>query len=178
MSTLNEITTQLDSIKTDVVTCHTNLKSNLTAKGVTVETTDKMSNLINKVNDLNTFKNIIAGETTLLATLNIGQGADSANFTLMDTFKISFSVNGSVRIKNIIYTGTSTFLGYIRYRVLREGVEVFSTTLDTGKSQYDKALTIDIPILKGDVIYIDAKPQHGSYPVYVKSNKVYCDIIL
>ncbi|MGL5713413.1 MAG: hypothetical protein ACRCX2_10370 [Paraclostridium sp.] len=61
MSTLSNITTQLDSVKTDIASCHSKLKTNLSAKGVSVLPTDKLSDLINKIPSIATGKRWATG---------------------------------------------------------------------------------------------------------------------
>lgn len=52
MSTLKELVDETSSIKTDIVTCHSNLKEKLVEKGAEVSDSDKMLTLINKIDDL------------------------------------------------------------------------------------------------------------------------------
>lgn len=52
MSTLNEIATQVDSIKTDILNCDIRLSAILVEKGVNVLVGDKLGNKIEKVNDI------------------------------------------------------------------------------------------------------------------------------
>lgn len=49
MSTLSEKVQQIDSIKTDIVNCHSLLKNKLIDREVIVEQSDKMLTLINKI---------------------------------------------------------------------------------------------------------------------------------
>lgn len=52
MATLSELVSKTTQIKNDLTTCHAKLKTNLTGKGVTVSSSDKMLTLINKINDI------------------------------------------------------------------------------------------------------------------------------
>lgn len=52
MATLSELVSKTTEIKNDLATCHAKLKTNLTGKGVTVSSSDKMLTLVNKINDI------------------------------------------------------------------------------------------------------------------------------
>ena len=52
MATLKSLVDETTVIKNELKTCHTNLKNNLSAKGVGVLNSDKMPSLINKINDI------------------------------------------------------------------------------------------------------------------------------
>lgn len=52
MATLSELVSKTTQIKNDLTTCHAKLKTNLTGKGVTVSSSDKMLTLVNKINDI------------------------------------------------------------------------------------------------------------------------------
>lgn len=54
MATLKNLVDETTSIKNELVACHTNLKNNLLLKGVEVANQDKISTLINKVNNVET----------------------------------------------------------------------------------------------------------------------------
>lgn len=49
MSTLKQLVDETTNIKNELVTCHTNLKKNLTLKGISVSSSEKMSSLVSKV---------------------------------------------------------------------------------------------------------------------------------
>lgn len=54
MATLKNLVDETTNIKNELVVCHTNLKNNLLLKGVEVANQDKISTLINKVNNVET----------------------------------------------------------------------------------------------------------------------------
>ena len=56
MANLKNLVDETSNIKNELVRCHTDLKTNLIDKGVEVTDSDKMSNLISKVNSINTRK--------------------------------------------------------------------------------------------------------------------------
>lgn len=52
MATLSQLVAETTTIKNNLTTCHTNLKTKLQNKGVSVVSTDKMSTLINKIDSI------------------------------------------------------------------------------------------------------------------------------
>lgn len=56
MATLSNLVTETTNIKNNLITCHTNLKNKLELKGVAVSSTDKMTDLINKIDDIKSAK--------------------------------------------------------------------------------------------------------------------------
>lgn len=58
MTTLKNLVDETTNIKDELVECHNNLKNNLIEKGVECSDTDKISSLIDKVNDIQLKKNI------------------------------------------------------------------------------------------------------------------------
>lgn len=56
MHNFKQLVDETVNIKNELVRCHTDLKNNLIDKGVEVTDSDKMSNLIGKVNSINTRK--------------------------------------------------------------------------------------------------------------------------
>lgn len=103
MSTLNNITTQIDSIKTDIVTSHTNLKNALIEKGVEVLPTDKMSNLIDLVEDIITQQKTTIGDNITIYNQVSKTYSIVAPYTSPYTDTVKYEalfVNGAIRIKN------------------------------------------------------------------------------
>ena len=56
MATLKNLVDETTNIKNELVACHTNLKNNLSAKGVECSDTDKISSLIDKINNIKGYK--------------------------------------------------------------------------------------------------------------------------
>lgn len=61
MATLSQLVTETTTIKNNLVSCHTNLKNNLTKKGVQCSSTDKLLSLVNKVGEIEPGKKFIKG---------------------------------------------------------------------------------------------------------------------
>ena len=65
MATLKNLVDETTNIKNELVTCYSNLKNNLNAKGVKVLDLDKMSSLIDKVGDIETLVKVVASDNIL-----------------------------------------------------------------------------------------------------------------
>ncbi|MBP3931641.1 MAG: hypothetical protein J6D47_19005 [Peptostreptococcaceae bacterium] len=55
MATLKNLVDETTNIKNEIITCHSNLKGNLTNLGVECSSTDKLSDLIDKTNEIKKF---------------------------------------------------------------------------------------------------------------------------
>ena len=62
MATLKKLVDETTNIKDELVTCHTNLKNNLSNKGVNVSSSDKLNVLINKVANIQALPNAISNQ--------------------------------------------------------------------------------------------------------------------
>ena len=62
------LVSELNNIADELVECHTNLKNNLIVKGVECSDNDKMSNLIDKVANIELGKKWASGSTTTTIT--------------------------------------------------------------------------------------------------------------
>lgn len=52
MPTLSELVSETTTIKNNLNTCHSNLKTKLEKKGVAVSSSDKITDLINKIDSI------------------------------------------------------------------------------------------------------------------------------
>ena len=110
MATLKNLVDETTNIKNELKTCHSNLKNNLIAKGVECSDTDKMSSLVDKIAGIVVVDNVIAGESIQLFNYT---SSGSIRINKNDVFKLTSSVNGSVKIKiNYVCSGSgsSTYL--------------------------------------------------------------------
>ena len=125
MATLQELVNETTNIKNELVTCHTNLKNSLIEKGVECSDTDKMSTLINKIENT-PIRKWADGVFEVLE--NIGETSTAKtdiviDFSLDFTPTLAFCIityckyrasNGSSNIKNIGCSnlGETTVTGY------------------------------------------------------------------
>ena len=102
MATLKKLVNETTNIKNELAVCYSNLKNNLSDKGVECSATDKMLNLINKINYIQQSYNVVAGNGIVLYEFsNISHNIYKKAYT----YNIFCSVNGSFRFN---YKGHST----------------------------------------------------------------------
>lgn len=139
MPTLKDLVDETTNIKNELIKCHFDLKSNLIDKGITVENTDKMKDLIDKVSLLlnsskKWAKGSLSGTSATFTIPNIGfipsilivysiKPYDTA--TTNSYIAINVFVNKSYHGKNTKYIGgsmTSTQSGLVSVR--NEGLTI------------------------------------------------------
>ena len=128
MATLKQLVDETTNIKNDIVTCHTNLKNNLTEKGVECSDTDKMPILIEKIKNLRSEPEMIEGsKVTLLNDTTIYGSYYNSTPTYHTRYYVKY--NGEVTINITHYKEFTTGFegtGYAIVDVLR-GTEVILT---------------------------------------------------
>ena len=62
MATLKSLVDETGNIKNEIKTCHTNLKNNLSTKGVNISSSDKLRDLVDKIENISTTKNVVASD--------------------------------------------------------------------------------------------------------------------
>lgn len=78
MATLSQLVTETTTIKNNLVSCHTNLKNNLTKKGVQCSSTDKLLSLANKVGEIELGKKWASGTATM-TEISLGGTVNGTN---------------------------------------------------------------------------------------------------
>lgn len=106
MATLSELVSKTTQIKNDLVTCHTNLKNNLTKKGVECSDTDKLLSLVDKIERIQTGKKFISGiayqnfdNSKIFNTVCINGYSRNARFNYIVLSKPDFEV-GSIVLRS------------------------------------------------------------------------------
>lgn len=102
MATLKNLVDGTTNIKNELVACHTNLKNNLSAKGVECSDNDKMSSLIDKVANIETGKKWASGTLSSLSVNSSGATIPlNLNFTpsilIIYISIVSWTANGGLR---------------------------------------------------------------------------------
>ena len=154
MATLKSLVDETTNIKNELVECHTNLKNNLIAKGVECSEDDKMSSLVDKIDSIVVSDNAIAGESIQLfnytcdGTMRIGSAG---------IFKLTSSVNGSVKIKiNNVCSAVSS-VTYLSIDLIRAESVVSSKSFNVTKYGSYVNIEYDLSEVKlNDVISIYA----------------------
>ena len=80
MATLKNLVDETTNIKNELVICHSNLKNNLIKKGVECSDTDKMSSLIDKINEISLES--LGGRKWASGILNYTRDTDVASITI------------------------------------------------------------------------------------------------
>lgn len=112
MATLSELVSKTTEIKNDLATCHAQLKTNLTGKGVTVSSSEKMLTLINKINDIKTGFELPM--TVPSYTVNIGTITATCNTQAGLFVEFKLNDNGTWQKSNV-FTGLSPVTSYTFY---------------------------------------------------------------
>ena len=86
MATLKELVDETTKIKNELVTCHTNLKTNLSNKGISISSSEKLSKLVSKVNSLQNIGDVKKGTTVDVLVENLDLPTPTFNYTQY-TFK-------------------------------------------------------------------------------------------
>ena len=177
MATLKSLVDETGNIKNELVECHTNLKNNLIAKGVECSDNDKMSSLIDKVNDLKTSIKVTVSDNIIISThvdysyvVNVNNYVNAFNFL---TF-----FEGSARISFSTRVGSSGGEVYVKITHKRGNTEVKSHEISTSLYPNAVASSYDVEnILVGDIISIDVKNKYSSHTGYIYGIKVKGDVI-
>ncbi|MGL5718840.1 MAG: hypothetical protein ACRCX2_37910 [Paraclostridium sp.] len=157
---------------TKIDTLTNTFKTNLTAKGVTVGTTDKMSILIDKVNKLKVIKTpVVAGDNFLIYTSDVSSEYNYSAYTNIFTHKVAFS-DGSYRVKCSFNTTSNSWVTYIKIIHSRNGNIIFSQEFSRNITT-PLIATLDIQnVVIGDNIEIECKKSSSSSEGKVKINSI------
>ena len=155
MTTLKTLVDETTNIKNELVECHTNLKNNLSAKGVEVSSSDKMSNLVDKVKFADTTLNL--GETYCTETTELNYTKQVYNGAVREYVlqEKVLTFNGSVRAKLKVKCTNTTHHSNCSIRMVlqdKNGVdkheEVFSAKVATSNSSNYVTLVKDFTNIK------------------------------
>lgn len=163
MSTLKQLVNETTNIKNELITCHANLKNNLTEKGENISDDEKLLSLINKVKDLSKIE-VTAGDETPFCNLGGAYGTVSTEYKTIRSFTIP--TDGAFRIKsytcfNGAFTSTSNGDNYMKFVIQTNGVDVWESeeiSNSAGTQATPKYLTADsIHVKKGSILMIKTK---------------------
>ena len=173
MATLKKLVNETTNIKNELKTCYTNLKNNLIAKGIECSNTDKMFNLISKINNIVVGDNVIVGETIQLFNYT---SAGAINIKKGDVFKITSNVNGSIKIKINYISSTVGSTSSLNIDLVREDSIVSSKTFTLNKYGSYIVIEYDLTDIKlNDVISIYSPNSNGAITKATGSIVVTCD---
>ena len=142
------LVSELNNIADELVKCHSSLKNNLIAKGVECSDSDKMSNLIDKVDNMVSFAKVSIGEGKYILyqipQMTIDTYGTSRWDVLIDYFSL-FEGELQLRCKTSNLNATR-FIKYEVYNV--EGVLKSSEEILLGKSNTGKEQSLYIKDIK------------------------------
>lgn len=176
MATLKNLVDETTNIKNELVICHSNLKNNLIEKGVECSDTDKISNLIDKVNAINIPKATF-GETCIAFKDCDTQVAITSNsYILASSFRYA-SLNGGYRVSVFSMAKNSSFGGNIKFEHKRGKDVLFSKEIYNSSTSHVKC-TVDIDNVEiGDEICLYGLAKNTSAPFYLKDFVVNFDLL-
>lgn len=137
-SSLKEFVDHVGNIDKDINYLNSKLANNLTEKGVEVLPTDKMSNLIDNVNNLDYVNNVIAGTTFQLFNYKL---SNETAMTQSAMLEISSSVKGSVKLQINYICSASGSSSSVNVDLIRDGSIVSSKTFEL--KAYGSYITIE-----------------------------------
>ena len=178
MTTLKNLVDETANIKNELVACHSNLKNNLIEKGVECSDTDRISNLVDKINGIKVGKKAIAGDSIELVnmkhysngTLQLASANIVGNFNFFNS-----AVSGSIRISTYLQKSLSSATA----NVLIRKISLDGTSFDVRNLQLSKSssgtFNVDVYVDIGDSIVLQCSVTSGSLDTrYVK---VTCDYL-
>ena len=174
MATLKELVNETTNIKDELKTCHSNLSSALTEKGVSVTSEDKMPNLIDKINSLKVQTNIPIAGTGVVLYYREEEKATKYE-TTVDTFTYN-GEDGSVRV-SFLLAGASNGDCYAYIKLNRNNTLINDKTVTINSSSYVKC-SVDLDVKKGDTITLSQKFYIGSSYCYSKYTTISCDYLI
>ena len=142
------LVSELNNIADELVECHANLKNNLIAKGVECSEDDKMSSLIDKVEDIKTFEYASYYEKILYE--------DSTSFSSTSNKEIlaheyTFGIDCGAKATVYGWTANTTSFGYIYIKHYRGNTLIKEVSLIIKSNRAALTYSTD-DILKGDKI--------------------------
>ena len=131
MATLKSLVDETTNIKNELVECHTNLSNALTEKGVDVSSGDKISSLIDKVEDIERVKNVTISDNVLFDVSKTSYTTSS--YTEDEIYSFYIALNGSLRVSarisstGVLNNGAKSIFKLVRNREIIETSNTFST---------------------------------------------------
>lgn len=156
MSTLKQLVDETTNIKNELISCHTDLKTNLIYKGIEVLENDKMSTLIDKVRTINVGIRTHVSENNLIySTVPSELRFTNIRGTNSEVQRIVLPFVGSLRVE-IAYRKASSLAAAstnIILELLRDNKVVDTKTFNAGNSTIAKTVSYDFSDVKlGDVL--------------------------
>lgn len=174
MATLKNLVDETTNIKNELVTCHSNLKNNLTAKGVECSDTDKISSLIDKVEDVVVLPNIIPGNSNQMYYEDVK--ITTSHTSYLEVHQINpFKFDGNYRLCTYHRrTGGASGYQYLYFEIERNSSVIYTSKVFAQNLTSDLESIVDITdIKKGDIVKFYTKS--ASYSCVFSKVKVMYD---
>ena len=97
MATLKSLVDETTNIKNELVECHANLKNTLTEKGISISSSDKIQDLIEKINALEGITNVVSGDDIILIEKTPHTIITSSSYVLTETIPI-VTLKGTIKL--------------------------------------------------------------------------------
>ena len=161
MTTLKQLVNETTNIKNELTRCYDNLRANLTNKYVEVSNNDKLSSLISKVLDINTYKKIAGTEKVYMSDSNEYSSSNTSSFEKLKTYEI----NDNFESARFNFTNTSGG-GYIKCEYVQDGKILRTNQYSAGTPN----ITFDMSnVKKGDKVVFYGKATSSGYYMYYAS---------
>lgn len=177
MATLKNLVDETTNIKNEIVDCHSNLSRILTSKNVEVSEEDnKLSSLIDKIEDIKAVKDIVAGISTILYSDNKSVEQGTTSYVVVKEYNHTF-IKGSVKIS--FKCGAGNRNPRILLELERNGIKNTIKEVITSSNTY-VTYEFDVDVEAGDKIILSVKSNSiasGPNSTFTSNFKVTCDYI-
>ena len=178
MATLKSLVDETTVIKNELKSCHTNLKNNLIAKGVVCSGSDKVSDLVNKINKITSISSVVCGDNYIE---RVDNNVYYPNSTYVSVEKMplivsytNFKFKGNYRLSIPFYGSGSTTWMFVYHKRGSETVKV----VENSSGANGVTVVIDlIDVRKDDIIEIKACKNQSSSNNNIKGISFRCDFV-
>lgn len=179
MATLKNLVDETTNIKNELKTCHTNLVNNLSAKGVSVSSGDKLGDLVDKVIDIYSPRAIAGDSNKIWNYSSTSTSTSSYSYKTVTTFD-GFLIKGSYRVKFLLSSLVSANRGVCKIEHKR-GSNVINEKIVYASYNNDQYISFVLDfedIEKGDNIVFYHKLENNSGGTsHLTGFGIYCDLI-
>ena len=177
MATLKNLVDETTTIKDELVTCHSNLKNNLTEKGIECSDADKMSSLIDRVRNIATAHFTVGDDVTVHTDNSENFYSKVTEYTYYP-FEYVFICDGGYRV-SIDYKSTqASYNSYNKFVIIdMNDIVVFEKEFFGNHTSYINVVADIVDVKKGYKLKVMGKTGYSS-AVYAKNLKVLCNLEL
>ena len=182
MPTLKSLVDETTNIKNEIVNCYDNLKNNLTNKKVDLIGDEKILELVDKIEDIASITNIVAGNSFKFVNMANTSGDVLTVPAYTNSYRFKFNAEGSIRVSLRYATGKGT-TGSSTYKITinhigEDGTAKFTKLCDTGSSTSYITFTVDIDNLEPlDIIELYCNSSNVIGTVKIQSLAITADIV-